>query len=412
MKCVIGSNHIKVFGRAIHALARISDEFWLDPSEKGLALRSMNSSRSAYACVFFPPIFFQMYHSTTIPEGCEKYIPLHLKYKLGIKSVLPIFRSLNTLERNVEKCSIFISDNNCRVVFQLFCKHGIIKTHNLVYEECEPFQAIISKHMCPNILKIPARLIADIMIHFPTHQEEITLVVTPMKACFKSYSEEIVDFTKTVHTEMCLNPDEFDYFQVGVDCNITFCLKQLRGLLAFSEATSSPVTIHFALPGKPVVFSIDDMALEASFVLATLAAVQNITSSPQSLCYSQRLKRSHLLKSNSEVEHTVQEPPIEGAASKRPYYNERQSDAPELASLRSAAVARSETHDSRIIEDHNKDLEEDMMSEASGYGKFQSLFFGAISPMLQNNFYPEFSSLVTPSDNEDDLSNGQLSQTF
>ncbi|XP_028914654.1 cell cycle checkpoint control protein RAD9B isoform X6 [Ornithorhynchus anatinus] len=343
MKCVIGSNHIKVFGRAIHALARISDEFWLDPSEKGLALRSMNSSRSAYACVFFPPIFFQMYHSTTIPEGCEKYIPLHLKYKLGIKSVLPIFRSLNTLERNVEKCSIFISDNNCRVVFQLFCKH---------------------------------------------------------------------DFTKTVHTEMCLNPDEFDYFQVGVDCNITFCLKQLRGLLAFSEATSSPVTIHFALPGKPVVFSIDDMALEASFVLATLAAVQNITSSPQSLCYSQRLKRSHLLKSNSEVEHTVQEPPIEGAASKRPYYNERQSDAPELASLRSAAVARSETHDSRIIEDHNKDLEEDMMSEASGYGKFQSLFFGAISPMLQNNFYPEFSSLVTPSDNEDDLSNGQLSQTF
>ncbi|XP_028914653.1 cell cycle checkpoint control protein RAD9B isoform X5 [Ornithorhynchus anatinus] len=362
MKCVIGSNHIKVFGRAIHALARISDEFWLDPSEKG--------------------------------------------------SVLPIFRSLNTLERNVEKCSIFISDNNCRVVFQLFCKHGIIKTHNLVYEECEPFQAIISKHMCPNILKIPARLIADIMIHFPTHQEEITLVVTPMKACFKSYSEEIVDFTKTVHTEMCLNPDEFDYFQVGVDCNITFCLKQLRGLLAFSEATSSPVTIHFALPGKPVVFSIDDMALEASFVLATLAAVQNITSSPQSLCYSQRLKRSHLLKSNSEVEHTVQEPPIEGAASKRPYYNERQSDAPELASLRSAAVARSETHDSRIIEDHNKDLEEDMMSEASGYGKFQSLFFGAISPMLQNNFYPEFSSLVTPSDNEDDLSNGQLSQTF
>uniref|UniRef100_A0A663E5I7 Cell cycle checkpoint control protein RAD9A n=1 Tax=Aquila chrysaetos chrysaetos TaxID=223781 RepID=A0A663E5I7_AQUCH len=260
-----------------HAIARISDEFSFDPIEKGLALRSVNSSRSAYAYVFFSSMFFQHYCWTAVSQPCQKEKQLSLPCKLIIKSVLPVFRCVNVLERNVEKCSICTNINDHHITFQLLCKYGVVKTYNLTCQECDPLQAVFAKHMCPNILKVHPRLLADIMIHFPTSQEEVTLSVTPMKVCFKSYTEEDTDFSKTMLTEIQLNPDEFDYFQVGVDSEVTFCLKELRGLLAFSEATSVPVSIHFDVSGKPIAFSIEDMVLEASFILATLSDVEKET---------------------------------------------------------------------------------------------------------------------------------------
>lgn len=41
---------------------------------------------------------------------------------------------------------------------------------------------------------------------------------------------------KMMCTEMSLHPDEFDHFQVGVDSDVTFCLKELRVTGLFLEA--------------------------------------------------------------------------------------------------------------------------------------------------------------------------------
>nr|XP_020492083.1 cell cycle checkpoint control protein RAD9B [Labrus bergylta] len=266
MNCRLEGNCVKAFGKAVHALSRVGDELWLDPKVKGLALRSVNSAHSAYACFLFSPLFFKNYNLRPATEhGAET-----VKCKLAMKCVLPLFRCLNSIERNVEQCQISVGSPDDQVMIQFFCRHGITKTHNLRFQESEALQAVFASHLCPNVLKAPARLFGDVVMHFPSSQEEVTLSMTPLRVGLKNYCDAVNDHMKTMYTEMSLHPDEFDYFHVGVDSNITFCLKELRGLLSFAESHCLPVSVYCGAAGKPVCFSVEDMVLEATVVLATL----------------------------------------------------------------------------------------------------------------------------------------------
>ncbi|NXC69420.1 RAD9B protein, partial [Anhinga anhinga] len=418
-----------VFGRAIHAIARISDEFCFDPIEKGLALRSVNSSRSAYAYVFFSSMFFQHYCWTAVSQPCQKEKQLSLPCKLIIKSVLPVFRCVNVLERNVEKCSIYTNINDHHITFQLLCKHGVIKTYNLTFQECDPLQAVFAKQMCPNILKVHSRLLADLMVHFPTSQEEITLSVTPMKVCFKSYTEEDTDFSKTMLTEIQLNPDEFDYFQVGVDSEVTFCLKELRGLLTLSEAASAPISIHFDIPGKPVAFSIEDTVLEASFILATLSDMEKEPASQQPPRLSQRQEsnadavasKKQQWNGNASTTEPVKpfaSPLAQQEIRSTPSISKEMPGAGGTAVVgaKDRAVLEGEVTEAQPSEITTSPPSPNSVSRAVSYicnyciFQFHSFFFGAFSCKEKDALSHTSHSLATASDTEEDFGKAQSSQ--
>ncbi|KAJ0049923.1 hypothetical protein NL108_005231, partial [Boleophthalmus pectinirostris] len=263
----------EVLAKAVHSLSRIGDELYVEPQEDGLALRSVNSSRSAYACFLFAPLFFSRY---TTASGHS------FRCKLAIKSVQSVFRSLTTLEKTVEKCHMKLDEEKSRLTFTLHCKHGLLKTHNLSFQDSESLQAVFDKDSSANKFRAQPRLLVDTVVHFPPSLEEVTLSVSEDRMWFKNHVEEDAEPSKAMLTELCLSSDEFDHFYVQTQNSITFCLKELRGLLLFAESTGLPISIYFDEPGSPVVLSVTDSVLDGNFVLATLSDENNHKSNTRS----------------------------------------------------------------------------------------------------------------------------------
>ncbi|XP_067883035.1 cell cycle checkpoint control protein RAD9A-like, partial [Heterodontus francisci] len=193
MRCLVTGGNVTVIARAIHALARIGEECYLEALEEGLTLRTVNSSRSAYACFLFSPLFFQKYESgVLIPPGDSDLSGTqqeNFHCKIAMKSLLAVFKSPASMEKTVERCKMVLGRGRDQLVIQLLCKYGITKTHNLSFQDCETLQAVYTKDTCPNTLRAQPKLLTDTVIHFPTNLEEVTLDVKARRVTLKNYIE-------------------------------------------------------------------------------------------------------------------------------------------------------------------------------------------------------------------------------
>ncbi|XP_070692383.1 cell cycle checkpoint control protein RAD9A [Pempheris klunzingeri] len=389
MDCVVTGGNVKVLAKAIHSLSRIGDELYVEPQEDGLALRSVNSSRSAYACFLFAPLFFSRY---TIPRGHA------FRCKMAIKSVQAVFRSLASLEKTVEKCHIELDEQKNRLTFTLHCKHGLLKTHNLSFQDSESLQAVFDKDSSANVFRSNPRLLVDTVVHFPPSLEEVTVSVSDERMWFRNHVEEEADQSKAMLTELCLASDEFDHFSVQTHNSVTFCLKELRGLLVFAESTGLPITMCLDEPGSPVVLSVTDSVLEGNFVLATLSDDPN--------------RR----KNNTRRGHTPPPPPpddfmnddmdsylIAMDTSIAPCPSATGPPTPPLANSTCSKQPAAANHRTRLHSEEEGDEDETADLDRPPNKKFCSLFFGSVlPPSSQMSTQPLTNQEVLASDSEDD----------
>ncbi|XP_035504946.1 cell cycle checkpoint control protein RAD9A isoform X2 [Scophthalmus maximus] len=320
--------------------------------------------------------------------------------KIAIKSVQAVFRSLASLEKTVEKCHIELDRKKNRITFTLYCKHGLLKTHNLSFQDSESLQAVFDKDSYANVFRAQPRLLVDTVVHFPPSLEEVTVAVSDDRMWFRNHVDDEAELSKAMLTELCLASDEFDHFAVRAHSSVTFCLKELRGLLVFAESTGLPISMYFDEPGSPVVLSVTDSVLEGNFVLATLSDDPNHR------------------KNNTRRAHTPPPPPpddfmnddidsylIAMDTSMAPGPSATGPPTPPLAEPTYSKQPVAASHRTRIHSEEEEEEEEDEPADSDGppNKKFCSLFFGSVlPPSSQMSTQPVKSQVVLASDSEDD----------
>jgi len=101
--------------------------------------------------------------------------------------------------------------------------------------------------------------------------DEISIIVTPQTLRLKSYVDDSKVSVKVLHTELSLDPNDFEEFQVTNDAQITFCLKDFKAILGFCDTSGQPVILYFERGGRPICLSVKYFGVfESDFVLATL----------------------------------------------------------------------------------------------------------------------------------------------
>ncbi|CAH0595406.1 unnamed protein product [Chrysodeixis includens] len=266
MKCHVPGANVKVLGRTVHALARFGDELYLESLPDCILLRTLNAAESAYAMVKFNKNFFSYfnynYYSTEDNEG--------LKCKISMKSALNTFKSPTHMDKQVENLEIKLDADACKLIFQLKCRHGIVKTHFVTILDCKAMQAVYTKDTVPNRITSPQRILSDALNNFQSSDDQLTLEATPLSLILRNYIDCSIDLTKIIRTQITLKPAEFDSYVIGTETIITFSLKEFRALLAFAEALNLPLQLHFETTGRPAVFIVHNgITFEAHFVLAT-----------------------------------------------------------------------------------------------------------------------------------------------
>ncbi|KAG4069861.1 hypothetical protein HA402_009568 [Bradysia odoriphaga] len=277
MKCSLNGHNTRVLSKAINSFSRIGSELYLEATQNGLILRTVNDSQTAFAVMSFETAFFTDFKIDR--SNSDEYSN---KCKVSMKSCLGVFKNTRQVRCaihneqflivrfQVEKCQITLNLKTSKLLFQFNCLFDTIKTHNVSILEQESLNAVYMTDNPPNRMTAPNKMFTEIISNFRMYDNEITIEAATDLVVLKNNIDMHTD-KHLMRTKLTLKSQEFTDYHISDPTNITFCLKELRAILNFADALSLDMTINFESAGKPVVFAFGSLdTFTANFVMSTL----------------------------------------------------------------------------------------------------------------------------------------------
>ena len=117
----------------------------------------------------------------------------------GRQALAAIFRrrlaETRDKESALERCDFELQarpdQTECRLIFKLICKQGVVKTYRLYYEGGEVLHASFDQASSTNFWTVSSRTLRDMVEYFGPKTDQLDWFFQDGKVTFTSYTEKI-----------------------------------------------------------------------------------------------------------------------------------------------------------------------------------------------------------------------------
>jgi cell cycle checkpoint control protein RAD9A len=180
-------------------------------------------------------------------------------------------------EGGLETCDCQLQTNpdqaECRLIFRLNCRQGVVKTYRLLYEPGEILHASWDKIGSTNYWTASSRTLRDVVEYFGIKTEQLDWYFENGKVTFTSYTEKIQAgreiLKQPMHTSVSVERKDFNDFNVQEGLHIGTMVKDFRSVVAHAETLRTQVTARYSRANRPMQISYGEGGLTAEFTLMT-----------------------------------------------------------------------------------------------------------------------------------------------
>lgn len=274
-------SNFKVFSRAIQSLSRISEDVLFEAGEDGLALKTINRSKSAYGVFRFMPAFFaecDLGESQKERNVC----------RLSMKAALELSKGVRYNDGNFVSCAFHVDSKSDTMNWKLEFHYGIYR--QLVIKLLEPprqsFKPRTDKDSYQNVTVACPTMLSQILDQMKGNTE-LNMSVDENEIKFKNFEIDESGVMRNLQTtflgatnvkvhkkmtEAHIGRDKFEKHIVKRQTDLVFSIKEFMAFVSFAEYLGTDVSLYYDLPGRPIYVCIEGhTSFNADLMLATVS---------------------------------------------------------------------------------------------------------------------------------------------